>query len=59
MSEIPLDVLKAASELNRDRYVKAILEGDSERASEHLHKMTYALQQIEQYETEGESKWAI
>ena len=57
MSEqIPLEVLKAVSAMNRERYVEAILAGDSERAGESLKRMAFALSQIEQYKLEGESK---
>ena len=56
MSEIPLEVLKAVSAMNQERYLEAILAGDNELATESLKRMTYALSQIEQYKLEGESK---
>ena len=49
MSEIPLEVLKAVRDMNQEKFLNAMLEGDSASAGESLKRMTYALSQIEQY----------
>ena len=55
-NEIPLEVLKAVKAMNEESFLTAMLEGDSEKAGESLKRMTYALSQIDQYKSEGESK---
>lgn len=49
-NEIPLDVLKAVRDMNQDKFLSAMLEGDSKQAGESLKRMTYALSQITQYQ---------
>ena len=49
MSEIPLEVLKAVKAMNEEKFLTAMLEGDSKQAGESLKRMTYALSQIDQY----------
>ena len=49
MSEIPLEVLKAVRDMNQEKFLNAMLEGDSKQAGESLKRMTYALSQIDQY----------
>ena len=56
MSDIPLDVLKAARDLNQERFINAIASGDTQMASQSFKRMAYALSQIEQYKQEGENK---
>lgn len=51
MSEqIPLEVLKAVRDMNEDKFLNAMAEGDSTRAGESLKRMTYALSMITQYQ---------
>ena len=52
MSEIPLEVLKAVRDMNQDKFLNAMAEGDSARAQDSLKRMTYALSMITQYETQ-------
>ena len=49
MSEIPLEVLKAVKAINEEKFLNAMLTGDTAQAGESLKRMTYALSQIEQY----------
>lgn len=56
MSDISLEVLKAARALNEERFINAIASGDTQMASQSLKRMAYALSQIEQYKQEGEDK---
>ena len=48
-NEIPLEVLKAVKAMNEERFISALVEGDSARAGESLKRMAYALSQIDQY----------
>lgn len=56
MSEIPLEVLKAVRDMNQEKFLNAMLEGDSKQAGESLKRMTYALSQIDQYKVEEQGK---
>ena len=49
MSEIPLEVLKAVRDMNQEKFLNAMLTGDTAEAGESLKRMTYALSQIDQY----------
>ena len=49
MSEIPLEVLKAVKAMNEEKFLNAMLTGDTAQAGESLKRMTYALSQIDQY----------
>ena len=48
-NEIPLEVLKAVKAMNEEKFLNAMLEGDSKNAAESLKRMAYALSQIDQY----------
>ena len=50
MSEIPLEVLKAVKAMNEEKFLNAMLTGDTAQAGESLKRMTYALSQITQYQ---------
>lgn len=51
-NEIPLEVLKAVKTMQEEKFINALVAGDSELAGESLKRMAYALSQIEQYKEE-------
>lgn len=48
-NEIPLEVLKAVKAMNEEKFLDAMLKGDTIQAQDSLKKMAYALSQIDQY----------
>lgn len=48
-NEIPLEVLKAVKNMNEEKFITAMMTGDSAQAGESLKRMAYALSQIDQY----------
>ena len=51
-NEIPLEVLKAVKNMNEEKFLNAMLTGDTDQAGESLKRMAYALSQIDQYKVE-------